>query len=70
MNGGDAIVRSRDQERETVSVPVLVTWLIFYAIAVVGALTAPRRASDVPEMASVVDSTREPHVNRGKAAWK
>ena len=39
--------------------PVLAIWLIFYAIAVVGALTGPRPTASTPEMAEVVDGARE-----------
>ena len=40
-------------------IPVQVIWLVFYAIAIIGALSVPRPAGEMPEMATVIDSTHE-----------
>lgn len=63
-------MRSRYQGRETVSVSVPLIWLIFYAITVVGALTASRLGNETPEMAAVVGDAHELNMGKGKAAWK
>ena len=50
-------MQSRHQGSEPASLfPVQMIWLVFYAIAIVGALTAPAK---MPEMAAVIDNTLE-----------
>lgn len=54
------IVRFRYQKWESASVhPVLVIWLIFYAIAIVGAVTGPLQVAETPEMVVVVDGAHK-----------
>ena len=53
-------MQSRYQESQPASLfPVQVIWLVFYAIAIIGALSVPRPAGEMPEMATVIDSTHE-----------
>jgi tryptophan-rich sensory protein len=50
-------VRSRHQEWHTISGLVPAIWLIFYAIAIVGAVAWPRQVAE--EIATVVDDTHQ-----------
>lgn len=53
-------MRSRHQEWETASVlPVLLGWLVFYAMAIAGALTGTQPSPVTAEMTAAIDGAPE-----------
>ena len=62
LNVEVAIVHSRQQEWEAVSILVPSIWLVFYALAIVGALTGPQLVAELRGVATVANSENLPVV--------
>ena len=53
-------MQSRYQGSQPASLfPVQVIWLVFYAIAIIGAVSVPWPAGEMPEMATVIDNAHK-----------